>query len=144
MIVLASDHGGYALRREIAAYLTQNGVAFDDLGCPDENSCDYPDYAVAACHAVAEGRAEQAILVCGTGIGMSMAANKIKGIRAAVCTDSYSTRYTRLHNDANVLCLGARVLGSGVALELVDIFLQTGFEGGKHKTRIDKIAALEN
>lgn len=144
MIVIASDHGGYALRGEIAAYLGKAGFAYTDLGCPSAERCDYPDYAIAACRAVAEGRADRAILVCSTGIGMSMAANKIKGIRAALCGDSYSARYTRLHNDANVLCLGARVVGPGLALDIVELFLNTAFEGGQHKIRIDKITALES
>lgn len=144
MIAIASDHGGYTLRAEIAAYLEQAGIAYTDLGCPGADRCDYPDYAVAACRAVAEKRADRAILVCSTGIGMSMAANKIKGIRAALCGDSYSARYTRRHNDANVLCLGALVTGPGLALEIVDVFLNTAFEGGRHQIRIDKIMKLEN
>ena len=143
MIAISSDHGGYSLRKEIIRYFEENNIAYRDYGCENEDSCDYSDYAVPACDAVLSGEAEAAILVCGTGIGMSIAANKIKGIRAAVCGDYFSAKYTRLHNDANVLCLGGRTVGSGLALELVDVFLNTGFEGGKHKRRIDKIADLE-
>ncbi len=144
MIAIASDHGGFALKQEIMEYLDILNITYKDFGCYDETSCDYPDYAVPACSMVINGEAEKAILVCGTGIGMSMAANKIKGIRAACCTDCYSAEYTRLHNDANTLCLGARVIGSGIAMEIVDSFLQTEFAGGRHQRRIDKIMALED
>ena len=143
MIAITSDHGGFSLRKEIIRYFEDNNIEYKDYGCPDESSCDYPDYAIPACNAVVSGEAEKAILVCGTGIGMSIAANKIKGIRAAVCGDYFSAKYTRLHNDANVLCLGERTVGAGLALELVDVFLNTGFEGGKHQRRIDKISELE-
>jgi len=143
-VILASDHGGFALRAEIREHLEKSGVEVRDIGCDSPASCDYADYALPACTAVASGEADRAILVCGTGIGMSMAANKVKGIRAAVCSDCFSAKYTRLHNDANVLCLGARTTGPGLALMIVDLFLETGFEGGRHQTRIDKIAAIEN
>ena len=106
-------------------------------------SCDYPDFAVSGCCKVLDGEADLTILCCGTGIGMSMAANKLRGIRAACCSDVFSAKYTRLHNNANVLCLGARVVGEGLAAELVDAFIDTGFEGGKHQRRVDMITALE-
>ena len=143
MIAIASDHGGYYLKQAVMNHLTETGIAFRDYGCYDDKSCDYADFALPACTAVTSGEAERAILICGTGIGISIAANKVIGIRASVCTDAFTTKYTRLHNDANALCLGARVTGEGVALEMVDIFLETPFEGGRHQTRIDKIAAIE-
>ncbi|MEG1186161.1 MAG: ribose 5-phosphate isomerase B [Eubacterium sp.] len=143
MIALASDHGGFALKEEIKKYLAQRGLPYQDFGCMNENSCDYPDMAKLACDAVLSGKCDKALLFCGTGIGISMAANKIKGIRAAACSDAFSAKYTRLHNDANALCLGGRVVGSGLAIELVDLFLDTAFEGGRHSTRIAKIHALE-
>ncbi|MBQ7046049.1 MAG: ribose 5-phosphate isomerase B [Clostridia bacterium] len=144
MIAIGCDHGGIELKNEICAYLKENGVDFKDFGINDKTSVDYPDIAFPVAQSVVNGECEKAILVCGTGIGMSMAANKVKGIRAAVCSDHFSAKYTRLHNNANVLCLGGRVIGPGLAIELVDLFLNTEFEGGRHKTRIDKIAAIEN
>ncbi|MBR3593195.1 MAG: ribose 5-phosphate isomerase B [Clostridia bacterium] len=143
MIAIGCDHGGLELKNAILEHLKNRGVEYKDFGIYENKSVDYPDIAVPVCNFVAEGSAEKGILVCGTGIGMSIAANKIKGIRAAVCTDHFSTKYTRLHNNTNVLCLGGRVIGPGLALELVDLFLDTPFEGGRHQTRIDKIAALE-
>ena len=143
MIAVSSDHAGFSLLQEIIRHLEESGIEYKNYGCKDRTSCDYPDCAVPACRAVVSGEAEKAVLVCGTGIGMSLTANKIKGIRAAVCGDYFSAKHTRLHNDANVLCLGERVVGPGLALELVDVFLKTEFEGGKHKRRIDKIAELE-
>ena len=110
----------------------------------DGESQDYPLVAKEVCEKIVNGSADRGILVCGTGIGISMAANKIKGIRAAVCTDTYMAKYTRLHNDANVVCLGGRVIGSGVALEIVDMFLNTGFEGGRHQRRVNQIIDIEN
>lgn len=143
MIALGSDHGGFELKREIANYLTERGIPFEDFGTHSADSCDYPDMAVAPCEAVVSGRCDKAILICGTGIGISMAANKIRGIRAAVCSDYFSAKYTRLHNDANVLCLGGRVVGPGLACELVEVFLSTPFEGGRHAGRIEKLSKLE-
>ena len=137
MIAIGSDHAGFPLKESIKAYLIKNGVDFIDLGTDSEESCDYPVFADAVCKAITQGGCRLGILCCGTGIGMSMAANKHKGIRAAVCSDYFSAKYTRMHNDANILCLGARVVGSGLAEELVGIFLTTDFEGGKHKKRID-------
>lgn len=144
MVAIGCDHGGYGLKKEIIAHLTQNGVEFKDFGTYDGNSVDYPDIAKLVCKSILSGECENGILVCGTGIGISIAANKHKGIRAAVCSDEFSAKFTRLHNDANVLCLGGRVVGPGLACELVDIFLSTGFEGGRHALRVDKITAIEN
>ena len=144
MVAIGCDHGGYELKKEIIAHLTKNGVEFKDFGTYDGNSVDYPDIAKLVCKSILSGECENGILVCGTGIGISIAANKHKGIRAAVCSDEFSAKFTRLHNDANVLCLGGRVVGPGLACELVDIFLSTGFEGGRHASRVDKITAIEN
>lgn len=143
MLAIGSDHGGFALKESIKQHLLERGVAFEDFGTLTGERCDYPDIAAQVARAVSSGRCQQGLLVCGTGIGMSMAANKVPGIRAACCSDAYSARYTRLHNDANILCLGGRVVGPGLAQELVDVFLDTGFEGGRHQTRIDKISELE-
>ena len=143
MIALGSDHGGFALKEEIKKHLTEKGVPFRDYGTGSEASCDYPIYAEKVCRAVTGGEAEKGILCCGTGIGMSMAANKIRGIRCACCGDCFSAEMTRRHNDANVLALGGRVLGVGLALEIADIFLDTPFEGGRHARRVAQIMALE-
>ena len=136
-LVIASDHAGFALKEKIKVYLTEQGHKVIDCGTNSEDSCDYPVFAKALCKEINDKNAELGILVCGTGIGMSMAANKVKGIRAALCSDCFSAKFTRAHNDANVMCMGARVLGEGLALELVDIFLNTPFEGGKHLRRIE-------
>ncbi len=144
MIAIGSDHGGYALKKDIIAWLNEKNIPYVEFGCMDGSSCDYPLVAEEVCGRVANGSADKAVLICGTGIGISIAANKINGIRAAVCTDTYMAKYTRLHNDANVLCLGGRVLGTGSALEIVDTFLNTGFEGGRHQRRIDQISDIEN
>lgn len=142
MIAIGCDHGGYALKCEVIKHLTELGIEFSDLGCNGE-TVDYPDIAEKVCDEVASGRADRGILICGTGIGMSMAANKVKGIRAALCGDCYSARFTRLHNNANVLCMGARVIGAGLALQITDEFLDTQFEGGRHETRVNKVMRLE-
>lgn len=142
MIAIGCDHGGYALKCEIIKHLAERGIEFSDYGCGGE-TVDYPDIAEKVCAEIAGGRAERGILICGTGIGMSMAANKVKGIRAALCGDCFSARFTRLHNDANVLCMGARVIGAGLALQIVDEFLDTGFEGGRHVVRVEKVMKLE-
>ena len=143
MIAIGCDHGGYDLKLEMIKYLEREGLAYKDFGCNGE-SVDYPIYARKVGQAVLDGECEKGILICGTGIGISMAANKIKGIRAAACSEHFSAKYTRLHNDANVLCLGGRVIGPGTACELVDLFLNTEFEGGRHALRVNKITALEN
>ena len=142
MIAIGCDHAGVEMKKAIIEAMSEKGYEFKDLGT-DGEPCDYPVIAESVCGCVISGECEKGILVCGTGIGMSMAANKINGIRAALCSDSFSARFTRLHNDANVMCLGARVLGSGLACELAEIFLSTGFEGGRHQRRIDLVADLE-
>lgn len=142
MLAIGCDHGGYALKCEVIKHLTERGIEFSDFGCKGE-TVDYPDIAEKVCGEIANGRADRGILICGTGIGMSMAANKVKGIRAALCGDCYSARFTRLHNNANVLCMGARVTGSGLAVQITDEFLDTEFEGGRHEVRVDKIMKLE-
>lgn len=142
MIVIGCDHAAINLKRAIMAHLDAQGIAYINLGT-DGDPCDYPDMAKAVAEKITSGECERGILLCGTGIGMSIAANKIKGIRAACCSDCFSARYTRLHNDANILCMGERVIGQGLALELVDIFLSTGFEGGRHQRRVDLISELE-
>jgi len=144
LIAIASDHGGYNLKKEIMQHLDKTGAKYKDFGSYDGEACDYAIVAKKACDAVVSGECDKALLFCGTGIGISIAANKVKGIRAACCSDIFSAKYTRLHNDANALCLGGRVVGAGLAIELVDVFLNTGFEGGRHQRRIDQIADIEN
>ena len=144
MIVIASDHAGFPLKEEIRAYLDKEGIEYTDAGCYSPERYDYAKSAQKACDMIVEGKADKGILICGTGIGISMAANKVKGIRAACCSDYFSAKYTRAHNDANCLCIGARVVGAGLAIELVDVFLHTAFEGGRHKERVDQITAIEN
>ena len=143
MIAIASDHGGFALKQELIAQLKKDGIAFEDLGTYTEESCDYPAYAEKLCRGVAAGTYEKGILVCGTGIGMSMTANKIRGIRCALCSDCFSAEMTRRHNDANVLALGGRVLGTELARRIMSIFLATPFDGGRHQRRLDQMMALE-
>lgn len=143
-IAVASDHGGYELKLEIIKHLKERGVEFEDFGCESTASVDYPDYCIPACKAVLDKSCSRAVLICGTGIGMSMCANKIRGIRAALCSDTFSARMTRMHNDANALCMGARVIGAGLACDIVDLFLDTEFEGGRHCTRIAKVMDAEN
>ena len=143
-IVLGADHGGYELKNVIKAHLESRGFEVSDVGTNSANSCDYPVFASRLCNKIQNGEAELGILVCGTGIGMSMAANKHHGIRAACCSDTFSARLTRLHNNANVLCLGARVLGAGLALDLVDAFVNAEFEGDRHIKRLSLIEDIEN
>lgn len=131
------------MKKAVIAALSEKGFEFKDMGT-DGDPCDYPVMAKKVCDLVVSGECEKGILICGTGIGMSMAANKVKGIRAALCADSFSAKYTRLHNDANVMCMGARTLGVGLASELAEIFLTTGFEGGRHQRRVDLITDIEN
>ena len=144
MLGIGCDHGGFALKEELKAHLEERGLEVKDYGIYEEASCDYPDIAKKVADAVVSGECERAILVCGTGIGMSIAANKVPGIRAAVVSDCFSAKLTRQHNDANILCLGGRVVGAGLARLIVDSYLDADFEGGRHKGRIDKITALEN
>ena len=143
MIALGSDHGGFALKEEIKAYLAKQGIEVRDFGSFSPQAVDYADIAYPLAKAVAAGECENGILCCGTGIGISIAANKVKGIRAACCSDCFSAKLTRQHNDANILCMGGRVVGAGLALMMTDLFLNTEFEGGRHQTRIDKIAEIE-
>lgn len=142
-IALAADHGGFELKEAVRKHLDEIGQSYTDFGTLDGASCDYPDMAAPACDAVVAGDCRCALLFCGTGVGISMSANKIHGIRACCCSDSFSAEYTRRHNDANALCLGGRVVGPGLAIQLVDLFLNTPFEGGRHQRRIDKLTALE-
>lgn len=144
MIGIGNDHAGTEIKKAIVKYFKENGIEYKDYGCMDGEKCDYPQKAKEVCDDVINNTLDKAILVCGTGIGISIAANKVKGIRAACCSDYYSAKLTRQHNDANVLCMGGRVVGEGLACELVDIFLKTEFEGGRHKTRVDMITEIEN
>ncbi len=142
-IALASDHGGYVLKEEIKKLLQEQQVEFRDFGTNSADSVDYPDYALPVAEAVSRGEYDRGILLCGTGIGISIAANKVPGIRAALCGDPFSARASREHNDANILVLGGRVLGPGLAREIVQVWLTTRFEGGRHANRLNKIQAIE-
>ncbi|GIN07816.1 putative sugar phosphate isomerase YwlF [Shouchella clausii] len=142
-IAIASDHGGTRLRAEITAMLEEIGLSYKDFGCDCEGSVDYPDYALPVAEKVAQGEFDRGILICGTGIGMSIAANKVKGIRCALVHDTFSAKATRQHNDTNMIALGERVIGPGLAVEIVQTWLGEAFEGGRHQTRIGKIAAYE-
>ncbi|MGN0823488.1 MAG: ribose 5-phosphate isomerase B [Candidatus Coproplasma sp.] len=142
-IALACDHGGLNLKKAIIAYLTENGYEYVDFGTNSLDSCDYPDFALPAAEAVASGECDKGILVCSTGIGVSIVANKVPGVRCAHCHDAYCAKFTRLHNDANVLAMGEKVVGVGYALQIVETFLTTEFEGGRHQRRVDKITAIE-
>lgn len=142
-IALGSDHGGFNLKEEIINWLKEHNYSFEDYGTFSTESCDYPDIALTVAHAVSSGECDKGILVCGTGIGVSIAANKVPGIRAALCHDTFSARASREHNDANVLTLGERVIGRGLALEIVATWLTGSFAGGRHQRRVDKIMALE-
>ncbi len=144
MLAIGSDHAGFPLKQEIKAWLDEQGIEYKDFGCYDLQSVDYAMAAKAVGEAVASGSYEKGLLFCGTGVGISMAANKVRGVRAACCSDYFSAKYTRLHNDANILCLGARVIGAGLATELVDVFLHTAFEGGRHARRVQQIHMIED
>ncbi|MDD3261785.1 MAG: ribose 5-phosphate isomerase B [Oscillospiraceae bacterium] len=144
MLAIGSDHGGFQLKEEIKKYLEKQGIAYRDFGTDSEKSVDYPLYAAKVAHSVADGTCDRGILCCGTGIGVSIAANKVHGVRAAVVTEAKSTKLCRQHNNCNCLCLGGRVLTVEKALELVQIYLDTPFEGGRHQRRIDEIAQIEN
>lgn len=140
MIAIGSDHGGYELKQEIMEHLKERNIEYIDCGSYSKESCDYPDYAKKVAEAITSKQAEYGILVCGTGIGISIAANKIKGIRAALCHDCFSAEATKLHNDANILAMGARVVGPGLALKIVDTFIDTPFSNDeRHIRRINKI-----
>lgn len=142
-IALGFDHGGVIYKEELIAYLTKNGFEYEDFGTYTTESCDYPDYAEKVARKVASGEFDRGILICGTGIGMSIAANKVKGVRASCANDIYSAKMTRMHNDSNVLTMGARVIGLSTMLEIVDVYLHTDYIGSYHQKRLDKIAALE-
>ena len=137
-IIIASDHGGFKLKNEIINHLREQDYEIEDLGCKNEESCDYPEFAKKVVNSVLKDDLK-GILVCGTGIGMSIQANRYKGIRASHCTDTFSARMTRMHNNSNILCLGQRITGTGLALDIVDTWLNTEFEGGRHQNRLDMI-----
>ncbi|MCI2035665.1 MAG: ribose 5-phosphate isomerase B [Oscillospiraceae bacterium] len=143
MIALGADHGGYRLKEAIKKYLDSQKIEYKDFGTDSEASVDYPPIAAKVAHFVADGHAEKGVLCCGTGIGMSIAANKVKGIRAAVCADAYCAEITRHHNNANILCMGGRVIHEDQAVEFTRLFLGTSFDGGRHQRRIDEISAIE-
>ena len=142
-IALGSDHGGYSLKNEIMEYLSSNGYEIKDFGTYTKESCDYPDYAEKVAKAVASKEFDLGILICGTGIGMSIVANKVPGIRAALCSDTFSAHATREHNNANILALGERIVGPGLALDIVKTFLDAKFQGERHERRLNKISAIE-
>jgi len=144
MIALACDHGAYDFKEALKKNLEAKGLEYKDFGCYNKESCDYPDFAGAAAKAVAAGECDRGIVCCTTGIGVSIAANKVKGIRCALVSDLMSARLTRQHNDTNVLAIGAGVVGEKLGLEIADIWLETAFEGGRHARRVEKLMALEN
>lgn len=142
-IAIGSDHGGYLLKENIKEYLLAHHYEIEDFGTHSTNSVDYPDFAQAVAEAVADGQFDRGILICGTGLGISIAANKVRGIRAAVVHESFSAKMSRQHNNANILALGGRVVGPDLAMEIVDVWLNTPFEGGRHERRVNKIGAIE-
>jgi len=143
-VILTSDHAGMTIRREIGQLLDEMGIDYEDAGCDCNTSVDYPDYALPAAERVAKGEFDRGIFICGTGIGMSITANKVKGIRCALVHDVYSARLTRRHNDSNVLAMGQRVIGPGLAREIAETWLKTDFDGGRHAGRIGKITTYED
>ena len=143
MIAIGSDHGGFDLKEKIKTFLIERKIEVEDIGTVTRESVDYPDYGIKVSKLVSEGKAERGILVCGTGIGMSIVANKFPRVRAALCHDSYSARMSREHNDSNVLILGGRVIGDELALEIVKVWLEASFSGGRHKNRLEKIEEIE-
>ncbi|WP_203363544.1 ribose 5-phosphate isomerase B [Bacillus sp. REN10] len=142
-VAIASDHGGVNIRKEITNLLEELGIEFEDFGCDCQTSVDYPDYALPVAEKVANGEFDRGILICGTGIGMSIAANKVKGIRCALVHDLFSAKATREHNDSNMLAMGERVIGPGLAREIAKVWLTTEYEGGRHENRVGKIKAYE-
>ena len=142
-IAIGCDHGGYLLKQDILIWMEEHNIDFEDVGCFSTESVDYPIYGEKVARLVASGACEKGIVICTTGIGISIAANKVKGIRCAHCTDSLSAEMTRRHNDANALCMGGRVVGAGLACQLVDIFLNTEFEGGRHARRVGLVDAIK-
>ena len=143
-IAMGADHGGYSLKEVIKKHLVENGHEVLDLGTHDTDSCNYPVYAEKVAYAVKDKDADLGVLICGTGIGMSIAANKVKGIRAAAVSDCFTAQATREHNDSNIICLGERIVGPGLAMRIVDTWLEASFQGGRHQTRVDMITELEN
>ena len=143
-IAVASDHGGFDLKEQVKAWLQEMGHEVEDFGCHSKESCDYPDFGAAAARAVASGQCERGIVICTTGIGISITANKVKGIRCALCSEPWSAEMTRRHNNANMLAMGAGAVGPLLARRIVETFLTTEFEGGRHQRRVDKITAVEN
>ena len=139
MIALGSDHGGFDLKERVKAFLDEKNIPYKDFGCPNKESCDYPIFGRAAAEAVASGECEKGIVICTTGIGISIAANKVKGVRCALCSDVMSAEMTRRHNDANMLAMGAGMIGPNVAERIVETFLNTEFEGGRHERRVNLI-----
>lgn len=144
MIALGSDHGGFDLKQRVKAYLDEKHIPYKDYGCDSKESCDYPIFAKAAAEAVASGECEKGIVICTTGIGISIAANKVRGIRCALCGDPLSASLTRRHNNANMLAMGAGIVGKNLAENIVDTFLNTQFEGGRHERRVNALMAIEN
>lgn len=144
MIAIACDHSAVELKEEVKKLLTERGYDYEDFGTDSTASCHYPIYGARAARAVASGRCDRGIVICGTGIGMSMVANKVNGIRCALCSDTFSARMTRVHNDSNMLALGARVIGVELAKEIVNAWLDAEFEGGRHQVRLDMMTAIEN
>ncbi|MBB5022196.1 ribose 5-phosphate isomerase B [Desulfurispira natronophila] len=143
-IALGCDHAGHILKDHVASVIRAAGFEILDCGCNGTSRVDYPDFAALVCKAMGDGKAQRGVLICGSGIGMSIAANKFSGIRATLCNDLYTARFSRLHNDSNVLCLGGRIIGPDLATEIVTIWLQAEFEGGRHSGRLQKIAHLES
>ncbi len=144
MIAIGCDHGGFELKQVLIDHLKEKGYEVKDFGCYNTDSVDYPTIVEPVCASITGGECELGILVCGTGIGMSIAANKCKGIRAAAVSETFSARLTRMHNNSNVICLGGRVIGPGIACDIVDQFLEAEYEGGRHQRRVDMVMALEN
>ncbi len=142
-LAIGCDHGGFELKEAVRMYLEERGICYEDFGAYSTESVDYAPIAAKAAHAVADGKADLGVLVCSTGLGISMAANKVKGIRAAVCTNEFCAEMARRHNNANFLCMGGKVVDKDTALKLLDIFLNTGFDGGRHQRRIDQITQIE-
>ena len=143
MIALGSDHGGFDLKERVKAYLDREGIPYQDYGCHSKESCDYPVFGKAAAEAVASGVCEKGIVICTTGIGISIAANKVRGIRCALCSDPLAAEMTRRHNDANMLAIGAGFTGKNLAERMVEVFLSTDFEGGRHERRVNKLNAIQ-
>ena len=144
MLAIGCDHAGYELKQEIIRHLEEKGIACKDFGCYSEEAVDYPVYGKLVGHAVADGECEKGILICGTGLGISLAANKVKGVRAAVCSEPFTAKMSRAHNNCNILAFGARVVGAELAKMIVETWLDTEFEGGRHQRRVDMLMDIEN